>query len=256
MSEEGYKDMEKGRKEAKIGLDSEEDIIIKINTDDRFRNSLRECMIALGFNPKEKITAYKDNIKTDIFIKIDGEIGVSIKSSTKTSFHNLDRRPLEEWKDLLNMPDDIFEIIKKAILRVARNSRDKFILKEDREKIKEFFTKHLKSIINEVFTKKEENLKLLMINDKRIKKIYIFKMDDVLNFLYENANNISFSDKGIIRLGDFITVQRKGGNGKHVTISKNNWKHPGNQLQFKFSPLDFANCVTKTNKIKFCTLMY
>lgn len=249
--------MEKGQKEARIGLGSEEDIVRRINTDDIFKNSLRECMITLGFNPKGEITAYKDNVKTDIFIKINGEIGASVKSSTGTSFHHLDRRRLEDWRDLLSMPNDIFEIIKEAILRVARNSRDKFILEADRPKIKEFFAKHLKSIINEVFTKGEESLRLLMINDKRIRKIYIFRMDDVLNFLYENANNnINFSNKGIIKLGDFITVQRKGGNGRHITIPKTDWEHPGNQLQFKFSPLNFVEFILKTNAIKFCTIEY
>ncbi|MEM3488285.1 MAG: hypothetical protein QXO75_01290 [Nitrososphaerota archaeon] len=257
MPKERHEYMEKGQKEARIGLDSEEDIIRRINTDDVFKDSLRECMITLGFNPEEKIIAHKNNVKTDIFIKIDDEIGVSIKSSTKTSFHQLDRRCLEAWRDLLNMPDDIFEIIKEAILRVARNPKDKFILEADRLKIKKFFAKHLKSIINEVFMKGEKSLRLLMINDKRIRKIYIFKMDDVLNFLYKNAkNNINFSNKGIIRLGDFITVQRKGGNGKHITIPKIDWEHPGNQLQFKFSPLYFAEFILKTNAIKLCTIKY
>jgi len=131
---EGYEYMVKGQKEARIGLDSEEDIIRMINFNEKFRNLLKECLITLGFNPKERIIARKDGVKTDILIRINEqeEIGVSIKSSTKTSFHQLDRRRLEEWKTFLNMPDEIFEIIKEAILRIARNSRNKFIL----EKIK------------------------------------------------------------------------------------------------------------------------
>lgn len=257
MPEDTYKDMEKGRKEARIGLDSEEDIINKINTDERFRSLLRKCMINLGFSPKEEITARKDDVKIDILVKINGEIGLSIKSSTKTSFHQLDRRRLEDWKDLLNMPDEIFNIIKESILRVAKNSKDKFILEPDRVKIKEFLAKHLKVIIDEVFMKREPNLKLLMINDKQKSRLYVYNMAEVLNFLYNNSvNNIKFSDKGIIKLGDFITVQRKGGNGKHITIPKNDWTHPGNQLQFKFSPLKFVEYIAKTNAIRFCVIIY
>jgi len=182
-------------------------------------------------------------IKTDIFIRINEqeEIGVSIKSSTKTSFHQLDRRRLEEWKEFLNMPDDIFETIKEAILRIARNPRAKFILERDRDRIKEFFANHLSEVINEIFKRGEERLKLLIINDKRKRRIYIFRMDDVIEFLIKNAtNNISFTEKGIIRLGEFVTIQRKGGNGRHITIPKTDWSYPGNQLQFKFSPLKFA----------------
>ncbi|MHA1470872.1 MAG: hypothetical protein ACTSSP_09980 [Candidatus Asgardarchaeia archaeon] len=259
MSENRYEKMEKGKKEARIGLDSEKDIINMINISKEFQDSLRRCLITLGFNPEKKIIARKNNTKTDILIKISDkeEIGVSIKSSTRTSFHQIDRRRLEEWKAFLGIPNDIFEIMKEAILRVARNSRDKFILEEDRDKIREFFANNFKKIIYEIFRKKEQNLKLLMINDKRKRRIYIFNMDDALVFLFENARNkIDFTKKGIIRLGDFITIQRKGGNGKRVTIPKTDWMHPGNQLQFKFSPLRFAEYIEKTKAIRFCTINY
>lgn len=257
MPEKEYENMEKGQKEARIGLDSEVEIVDRINTDDKFQKSLRNCLIVLGFNLKNKIKACKDGVKTDIFIKIDGKIGVSIKSSTKTSFHQLDRRRLEVWMSLLNMPVDIFETIKESILRVSRNSSDKFILESDRAKVKDFFAEHLKAILNEIFRKREHNLKLLMINDKRKGKIYVLNMDEVLNFLFENSsNNISFTEKGIVRIGNFITIQRKGGNGKHITIPKIDWKHPGNQLQFKFSPLKFAEHIEETKVIKFCIIEY
>lgn len=249
--------MEKGRKEARIGLESEKDIINRINTDNKFRKLLKECIINLCSTPKGEIVARKDSVKTDIFIKINNEIGISVKSSTKTSFHQLDRRRLEDWKELLNMPDEVFEILKEAILRIARNPRNNFILEADRDRIKKFFAEHLKTIINEVFRKGEQTLKLLMINDKLKRKIYIYNMDEVLDFLYNNAiNNINFSSKGIIKLGDFITVQRKGGNGKRITIPKTDWNHPGNQLQFKFSPLRFAEYIEKEGVIRFCVIKY
>jgi hypothetical protein len=257
MVEYEYKDMEKGQKEARIGLDSEEDIINMINTNARFRESLRKCIVALGFNVEKEISAYKDNIKTDIIIRIDDEIGISVKSSTKTSFHQLDRRRLEDWKTFTSMPDDIFEIMKEAILRISRNPKDKFIRNEDREKIAGFFSQHLRAILDEVFRKGEEKLKLLLINDKQARKIFIFRMDEVLDFLYKNAyNKIRFTDKGIIMLGDFITIQRKGGDGKHIKIPKTDWEHPGNQLQFKFSPLKFAKYCEENNVIRFYVVEY
>jgi len=254
-----YERLEKGRKEARIGLDSEQDIINRINFDEKFHNIVKDCLIKLGFNVRGRLRARKDDIKTDIFIRINEqeEIGVSIKSSTKTSFHQLDRRRLEEWRKLLNMPDDIFETIKEAILRIARDSRAKFILEKDRNKIKEFFTNYLSEVINEIFRRGEERLKLLIINDKRKRRIYIFRMDDVIEFLIENSiNNVCFTEKGIIRLGEFVTIQRKGGDGRHITIPKTDWKHPGNQLQFKFSPLKFAEYVESTKVIEFCAINY
>ena len=154
------------------------------------------------------------------------------------------------------MPDNIFKIIKEAILRVARNSRAKFILEEDRDKIKRFFTDNRYKVINEIFRRGEEKLKLLLINDKGKRRIYIFRMDDVIDFLIKDAINICFSNKGIIRLGKFITIQRKGGDGEHITIPKTCWEHPGNQLQFKFSPLKFAEYVELKKVIKFCIIDY
>jgi len=250
-----YENMEKGRKEARIGLDSEKDIVRLINIDKQFRNLIKGCLTELGFAIQGEIKAQRDEMKTDIFIEDDLKIGVSIKSSTKTSFHNLDRRWLEKWQEGLGMPDNIFKIIKEAILRVARNPKDYFILHKDREGVKDFFKRHTVEVINEIFTHNEKDLKLLMINDRRKYKLYIFKMEEVVNFLIKNTrDNISFSPKGIIKLGSFITVQRKSGNSFKITIPKTSWKHPGNQLQFKFSPLRFAECIEENKSIKMCSV--
>ena len=254
-----YEHLEKGRREARIGLDSEQDIIDRINFDEKFQNLIKDCLLKLGFNVQGKLRARRDGVKTDIFIQINEreEIGVSIKSSTSTSFHHLDRRRLEEWKDFLNMPDEVFKIIKEAILRVARNPRAKFILERDRSKIRDFFTSRLSEVLNEIFRGREEKLKLLIINNIKRRRIYIFRMDDVIEFLIKNAtNNVCFTEKGIIRLGDFVTIQRKGGDGEHITIPKTNWNHPGNQLQFKFSPLKFAEYVESGKVIDFCIIDY
>jgi hypothetical protein len=254
-----YEHLEKGKKEARIGLDSEQDIINRINFDKEFHNKMNRCLIKLGFNVQGRLRARKDDIKTDIFIRINEreEIGVSIKSSTMTSFHQLDRRRLEEWKDLLNMPKDVFEIIKEATLRIAKNPRAEFVLEKDRDKIRKFFTDHLSEVINEIFKRGEKMLKLLIIIDKRKRTLYIFRMDDVIRFLIENAlNNLHFTEKGIIKLGEFVSIQRKGGDRKQITISKTDWSHPGNQLQFKFSPLKFAEYVESTRVIDFHAINY
>lgn len=250
--------MEKGRKEARIGLDSEKDLVSLINTNKQFRNSVKRCLNELGFVMQGEIKSRRDNIKVDIFIEDDvSRIGMSMKSSTKTSFHHIDRRWLEKWEEFLSMPNDIFMILREAILRIARNSKDYFILQSDRARVKDFFARHVRDIINEIFTHAEEDLKLLVINDKRTHKLYVFRMEEVINSLVENAqNNVSFSSKGIIKLGDFITVQRKSGDSSRITTPKTDWKHPGNQIQFKFSPLRFAEYIEGNKDIKMRTVGY
>lgn len=76
--------MRKGQKEARIGLNTEKDIVALINTNERFRNSIKQCLENLGFDLRKEIRARIDNMKADIFIENDWQIGVSIKSSTKT----------------------------------------------------------------------------------------------------------------------------------------------------------------------------
>jgi hypothetical protein len=65
----------------------------------------------------------------------------------------------------------------------------------------------------------------------------MFNIQKVISFI--RSQEISFSDEGIIKIGNFITIQRKGGNGSHVKKPKTDFTHPGNQLQFKFKPLEF-----------------
>jgi len=267
MFKDNFEYMKKGEKEARIGLSSEKEIIDLINKDEEFRKKLRECLSNLGFKVEGEIYASKDDSKkgkkkTDIVIKIDDELGISVKTCTETSFHQLDRRHLEDWQSKLSMPSEIYETLKEAILRVSRNPKDTFILENDRENIRKFFNDNLKTVLNEIFTKGDEKLKLLLINYKKARKIYIFRMDEALEFLYNNAhNNVSFTEKGIIKLGDYITVQRKGGDGKKVKIPKTDWKHPGNELQFKFKPLEFVKgCEELKQKekdyIRCCKLTY
>jgi len=259
-SKDKYEDMEIGQKAARIGLDSEQDIIDAINSNERFRNLLRKCLEKLNFNSNGNLSSIKGATRTkkDITVRIgENSIGISIKSSKKTSFHQTDRRRLEKWKEFLNMPDNIYEIIKEASLRISNTPNAKFIEVGNQRDVKNFFQNHIETIVTEIFTRSEEDLLLFLINNKMDKLIYIYTMNDVLEFLNGNiTNNITFSNKGIIKLGDFLSIQRKGGNGKHISIPKTDWNHPGNQLQFKFSPLKFAVHIEKNKSIDFCKIEY
>ncbi|MCK4329740.1 hypothetical protein KAX02_07845 [candidate division WOR-3 bacterium] len=194
-------------------------------------------------------------MKADIFIENNLKIGVSIKTVTTADFNHIDRRSLENWKDFLDMPENIYKILKESILRIARNRNDLFVIQQDRAKIRDFFAKNINKIIREIFTNSEENLRLFIVNNKRKLILYLFLMQEVVDFLLENTqDNIFFSKKGIIYLGNYLRVQRKSGDGKHITIPKTDWKHPGNQLQFKFSPLKFAEYIENNKSIRICSI--
>ncbi len=259
-SKDKYEDMEIGQKAARIGLDSEQNIINAINSNERFRKLIRKCFEKLGISATGNLRSNKGATQTkkDITVRIgENSIGISIKSSKKTSFHQTDRRRLEKWKEFLDMPNSIYEIIKEAALRISNTPSAKFIEVGNQREIKNFFQNHIETIVTEIFTRSEEDLLLFLINNKMDKIIHIYRMSDVLEFLNGNIlNSINFSNKGIIKLGDFLSIQRKGGNGKHIKIPKTDWKHPGNQLQFKFSPLKFAAYIEKNKTIEFCKIDY
>ena len=258
--EKEYDEMNVGQKAARIGLDSEKEIINAINDNPNFLHLFIQCLNTLGFDTEGTIKAEKKATQTkkDLIIEIeDNQIGISVKSSVETSFHQVDRRRLENWQQFLNMPQEIFQIIRQAIMRKARVSNAIFILEENRNEIQNFIQNNYENIVTEIFTKSEENLVLLLINNKITKRMYFYRMKDVLAFLFTNIrNNITFSKKGIVYVGDFISIQRKGGNSKHVKIPKTNYAHPGNDLQFKFSPLKFAYYIEKFNNIEYCILDY
>ena len=56
-----YVHFEKGKKEARIGLGSEQDIINGINSDEKFHDAIRDCLIKLGFNVQGRLRARKDS---------------------------------------------------------------------------------------------------------------------------------------------------------------------------------------------------
>lgn len=59
----------------------------------------------------------------------------------------------------------------------------------------------------------------------------LYDLKDLLDNLdYE----VTISGRGVIKIGKFITIQRKGGNGVHsIHIPKTSLAHPGNNLQVK-----------------------
>jgi len=244
-----------GRKSVSIGAWGERGFMDAANDNEEFQNHLRECFKKFGLNYDGEISAYKESKekKTDIVVNVgETHIGTNIKTSTKRSSQGADRRWLEVWKEKLNMPENMYDIMKAGILRKAREGRSgKFILEEDREIIEKFFIAKKEEIVRECFTKNEENLDVMVINDVRNKKFYLYKMDDFLNFLDDNmSDNTTLSNKGYPWLGDFIKMQRKCGDGNYKKYPKTDYRHPSNQIQFKVTPVQCAEYIEKNNLLK------
>ena len=70
---------------------------------------------------------------------------------------------------------------------------------------------------------------------------YFYEIDKLITEI--SKAEIKFSKNGVIKFGEFITLQRKGGNGDKLHLPKSDLRHPGNQLQFKMKIINFINTV-------------
>ena len=240
-----YDQMPKGKKEAMIGLGSEQYIVDLINNDENFRRSIDEALGVLGIGIYGPIHArnVEDTGKIDIMIS---SVGASMKSG-KTGWHHLDRRRLESWASILNMPDVIFDIFKRSILRVTKDRNNEFINVHDQDRIKGFLEPNIQQMIHEVFDRNDEDLLVFMVYNTERDTISLFRMDEMLEHLI--TSNIHFSKKGIVCIGDFITIQRKGGDGNVKDIPKSDWLHPCNQLQFKLKAKHMALAMERSSAV-------
>jgi hypothetical protein len=227
-----------GTKEARQGIEAERKLIEYFSNN---KNALVSCAQKLNIKlPNSFIVVKPSNrVKCDLMIKGEFTICISVKTVTDASFHQLDRRWLSDWQKILNMPEDIYKVLLDSILRKAKDPKAVFILPKDRDKISKFIKDNLSVILKEIFIRDEDDLKILIIWNKRANVLCMFNIQDVISFFIKQP--ISFSNEGIIKIGEYITIQRKGGNGSHIKKPKTDPTHPGNQLQFKFKPLEFMN---------------
>lgn len=238
----------KGRKPAKRGFRYEDKFVYLINSDDKFNKSLRFYFGDLS----KTLRAYKvsdTRMKSDVILQFgDCIYGCSIKTS-EVDFSQLDRRWLTDLAEKLNMPVEIVDMISECIQNKMVNKYDKFILDRYKDSIISYFKSNLRSLLKELFVRDEDILKYLVVCFYIENNWYITKMLDIFDYI--EKGEIYTTPKGILMFGDCLSMQRKGGDGKHVKIPKNHPAHPGNQLQFKLKPLSLINNMPsdKTHKI-------
>jgi len=239
-----------------------------LNSDKRFAESFAKCLREkLGISLSEVARAERvrgERKKCDIRIyDVSGSaIGLSLKTRRPgRPDDHLDRRWLGRnakhrpcWKDLLKMPDEIYEAFKRGLARKALNPRSDFIALQDREMVKNFLSNNLEKILKYLFVGDEEDLKLFgVLEYDACVKLTVFKMDDVIEFIKTNVQEAGISFGGNIKLGEFLWIQRKGGDRKGLPMHKTDPRHPGNQIQAKVLPLPLRDKAKQ--KLDHCEFM-
>lgn len=166
--------------------------------------------------------------KSDVIMRFaDATLSANIKAY-KTGFNQLTRTTINTFCKEFNL-GHLQQVFEEGAVRVASRS-GRFIQESDVPLIIEAIAPIASEIVHFSLARME-NPELLVLYNRGTNTMNLYDMKDVLDNLdYE----VSISRRGIIKIGQYITIQRKGGNGVHsVHIPKTSLGHPGNNLQVK-----------------------
>jgi hypothetical protein len=176
-------------------------------------------------------------------------IGINMKSARpkpgaiSSGFNQVTRMWLENFSNKIGLSDHSKAIIQHGV--------DNHRLRRSKILIEEGFRKALSSelqdkrfdIMEEIFRGKGNDVaKCLAIYNQTLETFYFYNIEDVILSLADQE--ITYSNRGVIQFGPFITLQRKGGDGNVKTYHKSDARHPGNQIQFKMKILSFVDSVS------------
>jgi len=211
-----------------------------------FKNSIRTNLMVLGklkthFSITGNFaTSYKtgtDAGKSDVILKFsDGRtLSANIKAF-KAGFNQVTRASIVNFCERFGI-QSLKPIFEAGAVRVASKS-GRFILESEESIVGGELVSVSKEIIHTSIAG-DENPELLVLYDRNLNKMILYDMVQVL----ENLNyNIAFSNRGIVKIGQYFSLQRKGGNGVHsIQIPKTSLEHPGNNLQVKLNIRKFVN---------------
>lgn len=166
--------------------------------------------------------------KSDVIVRFtDSTLSANIKAY-KTGFNQLTRTKIGSFCKEFDLAR-LQRIFEEGALRVA-GKQGRFILASDEIEIIQAITPLARAIVHYSLARLE-NPELLVLYNRTTNIMHLYDMKNLLdNLVYD----VTISSRGIIKIGEFITIQRKGGNGVHsIHIPKTSLAHPGNDLQVK-----------------------
>lgn len=243
-----------GSNTAKGGFQNEKDVIKKFNNW-KIDKTSQKWLKAMGydFNDIEYVKAEKvrGQYKADIQVRV--RITIKLKSqedlqnlqvklvSNPRGFNQIDKRWIDKYVELWNIPSDIVKILKlftgetKPTAKNLKDSR-RILLTEmsenDQDKIIKFFTENKILIISDVLKGRGEFsadwvLVILKVNSES--KWTLKSINEVMNVF--GKGDIKITQRGSLNIGK-IGMQRKGGDGGRDTAK---------MLQFKINPVELFN---------------
>lgn len=240
-----------GSTTAKGGFKNEQDVINRFNNW-RKDKVAQDWLEAMNYNLEEieyvKASKVRGQYKADIQVRV--QITIKLKSqsdiqnmqvklvSNPQGFNQVDKRWVDKYVELWNIPPDITKILKlftgetKPVKRNLKDSR-RMLLTEmsesDQKKIIHFFEENKILIVSDLLKGRGEFsadwvLVILKINEES--KWMLKSINEVMN-IFGNGD-VRITSQGSLKIGK-IGMQRKGGDAGRDTSK---------MLQFKINPVE------------------
>ena len=177
--------------------------------------------------------------KSDVIVRFtDATLSANIKAY-KTGFNQLTRTTISSFCKEFKL-EHLQKVFEDGALRVA-GKLGRFISASDEATIIGAISPLAREIVHFSLARME-NPELLVLYNRTTNTMNLYDMRNLLDNLdYE----VTISGRGVIKIGQFITIQRKGGNGVHsIHIPKTSLAHPGNNLQVKMKVGTFVLATT------------
>lgn len=240
--------VEKGSQTAKDGFKNEIDIINKFNNWQRDSDA-QKWLILMKYKLNEieyveaiKISGFKIDVQIQVRVKlikaIDVEnLQVKLVSNLK-GFNQIDKRWVDKYAEMWNIPLDIITILKKYTGEISPTSNK---IKDKRRMFaNELSETEQKSVLN--WLKENQSLIISDILKGQGKfaaewMLVVHKVDKNARWILKSMNycmnhfgngEINITQRGNFKIGR-ITMQRKGGDGGRETSK---------MLQFKINPAE------------------
>lgn len=237
-----------GSQTAKNGFLNEDDIVIKFNnwqTDEE----TQEWLIIMQYKLDEieyvkaiKLNGYKADVQVQITIKLKDAIdcqNIQVKLvSNLRGFNQIDKRWVDKYAEMWNIPSDIVNAFKKYTGEIAPdipNPRDKRRMhvdeftQEEQGKMINWLNKNKSLIVSDIIKGRGQFAAEWMLVAQKVKQNSRWVLKPI-NFCLNHYGNgpIEITKKGNFRIGS-ITMQRKGGD---------NGRNTAKMLQFKINPAE------------------
>ncbi len=240
-----------GSDTAKGGFKNEQDVIDKFNNWEKDRTA-KKWLEAMEYNINEieyvkamKITGqYKTDVQVQIQISIKlksqldvQNLQVKLVSNHSSGGNQIDKRWLDKYVELWNIPEDIIKNLKlftgeikprKKNLKDSRRMLLTEMTNKNQEEIINFFESNKILIVSDILKgrgKFSADWMLVISNDGNSKKWVLKSINEAMNIFGEGP--VKITSRGSLRIGK-IGMQRKGGDGGRLTA---------NMLQFKIDPI-------------------